>query len=301
MQSPPVGHVGGIPSTTTGSPLVTTSPRTQFASDTGGGDAGDWRSALGRVGLAARGVLYLVFGILAFHFALGDTSSSQVSDRGAIQYVQGQPFGTQLLWVLAIGLAALALWQLVTAVTGDPVKGSDPSDRAMYAFKAVAYGATAVTAFAALGVSGSGGGSGGGGGQSKATAFLLGLPFGQWIVGAIGLGVIGYALYTVYKNVLNTRFMRRIMTNQLDHDTTETVRAGGRWGYGARGTVIGLIGAGLVVAALQHSADQTRGLGGSLVVLARQSYGTWLLIATAIGLGLFGLFSMVEARYRVAA
>ena len=280
---------------------MSTSPRTQFASDTTGGDARDWRSALGRVGLAARGVLYLVFGVLAFQFALGDTSSSQVSDRGAIQYVQGQSFGTQLLWVLAIGLAALALWQLVTAVTGDPVKGSEPSDRAMYAFKAVAYGATAVAAFAALGVSGGGGGGGGGGGQAKATAFLLDLPFGRWLVGAIGVGVVGYALYTIYKNVLNTQFMRRIMTHQLDHDTTDAIRKGGRWGYGARGTVIGLIGAGFVVAALQHSAEQTRGLGGSLLVLSQQSYGTWLLIATAIGLGLFGLFSMVEARYRVAA
>ena len=281
---------------------MTTSSRTQFASDASAGDARDWRSALGRVGLAARGVLYLVFGVLAFQFALGDTSSSQVSDRGAIQYIQGQPFGTQLLWVLAIGLAALALWQLVTAVTGDPVKGSEPSDRAMFAFKAVTYGATSLAAFAALGVSSSGsGGGGGGGGQSTATAFLLGLPFGRWLVGAIGVGVVAYALYTFYKNVLNTHFMRRIMTHQLDRDTTDAVRTGGRWGYGARGTVIGLIGAGFVVAALQHSAEQTRGLGGSLLVLSQQSYGTWLLIATAIGLGLFGLFSMVEARYRVAA
>ena len=279
---------------------MTSSPRTQFTADGSGGDARDWRSALGRVGLAARGVLYVVLGILAFQFALGDTSSSQVSDRGAIQYVQGQPFGRQLLWVLAVGLAALALWQLVTAFTGDPVKGSEPSDRAMYALKAVLYGATSATAFAALGVSG-GSGGGGGGGQSKATAFLLGLPFGRLLVGAIGVGVVGYALYTVYKNVLNTRFMRRISTHQLDHDTTDAVRKGGRWGYGARGTVIGLIGAGFVVAALQHSADQARGLGGSLVVLSQQSYGTWLLVATAIGLALFGLFSMVEARYRVAA
>lgn len=282
---------------------MTTSPRTQFSSDTGGGSSSDWRSVLGRVGLAARGVLYVVLGILAFQFAFGDTSSSQVSDSGAIQFVQGQPFGRQLLWVLAIGLAALALWQLVMVFTGDPVKGSEPSDRAKFALKAVLYGATAATAFAALGIatSSGGGGGSGGGGQSGTAAFLLGLPYGQWITAAIGLGVLAYAVRMAYKHVLNTRFMERISTHQIDHDTAEMIEQGGRWGYGAKAAVVALIGGGFVVAALQHSPDQARGLGGSLVVLAQQDYGTWLLAATAIGLALYGVFSMVEARYRVAA
>ena len=281
---------------------MTTSPTTQFASDTTGGDARDWRSTLGRVGLAARGVLYMVFGILAFQFAVGDVSSSTVSDRGAIQFIKGQPAGTVLLWIVAIGLAAMALWQLVTTVTGDPVKGSEAKDRASYAIKSVTYGATAVAAFAALGVSSGGGsGSGGGGGQAEATAALLELPLGQWIVGAIGVGVIAYALRTAYKHALNSRFMQRIRTHEIDRDTADAVEKGGRWGYGARSTVIALIGGGFVVAALQHSADQTRGLAGSLVVLAQQDYGTWLLLATAIGLGLYGAFSLVESRYRRAA
>lgn len=282
---------------------MTTSPTNQFSSDTSGPDARDWRSTLGRVGIAARGVLYIVLGILAVQFAFGDVSSSAVSDRGAIQFIKGQPLGTLLLWVVAIGLAALALWQLVTAFTGDPVKGSEAKDRAAYAIKAVTYGATAVVAFAALGVSTGtgGGGGGGGGGQAEATATVLGWPFGQWIVGAIGLGVIAYAVRTFYKHTLNADFMQRIITHQLDPDTVDAIEKGGRWGYGAKATVIGLIGGGFVVAALQHSADQTRGLAGSLVVLAQQDYGMWLLLAVGIGLGLFGLFSLVEARYRVAA
>lgn len=280
---------------------MTTSPTTQFASDTTGGDARDWRSMLGRIGLAARGVLYLVLGILALQFALGDVSSSTVSDRGAIQFIKGQPAGTILLWLVAIGLAALALWQLVTTFTGDPVKGSEASDRATYAIKALAYGATAAAAFAALGVSTGSGGGTGSGGTAEATAALLDLPFGRWVVAAVGIGVIAYAVWTIHQHTVNSQFMRRIRTHQIDRDTTEAIEKGGRWGYGARAIVIALIGGGFVVAALQHSADQTRGLAGSLVVLAQQDHGTWLLVATAVGLGLYGIFSMVEARYRVAA
>lgn len=264
-------------------------------------DAQDWRSALGRVGLVARGVLYGVLGILALQFAFGSTSSGQVSSQGAIAYVQQQPFGTVMLWLLAVGLAALALWQLITAFTGDPVKGSEAKDRAMYALKAVLYGATAIAAFAALGIGGGSSGGGGGSGQTKATAYLLDLPYGQWIVGAIGVGVVGYAVKTLVEHAKDAKFMERLATARLDRSTVEGVRAAGRAGYGARGTIIGITGIFLVVAALRHSPDSTRGLSGALVVLSQQAYGTILLTVVALGLFLFGVFSVIEARYRRAA
>ena len=261
-------------------------------------DARDWRGVLGRIGIAGRGLLYMVLGILALQFAFGNASSQQVSDRGAIAFLKQQPFGTTLLWILAISLAALALWQFVTAVTGDPVEGSEAKDRVMYALKGVFYAATAAAAFAAVGMSTGGSGGGGGGGQAQATAFLLGLPLGQWIVGAIGLGVIGYAIKTILEDAKNAEFMQRLATHRMDRGTTELVRGAGRAGYGARGTVIGITGIFLVVAALQHSPDSTRGLAGSLLALSNQTYGTWLLVAVALGLFLFGVFSLMEARYR---
>ncbi len=276
---------------------MSTSTAQRFSPDAG--DAKDWRSALGRIGLGAHGMLYLVLGFLALQFAIGNGSSAQISNRGAVQFVKSQPFGTVLLWALALGLAAMALWQLVLAVTGDPVKGSEPSDRAMYALMGVLYGAIAVTAFAALGASsGSGGGSGG---QAKATAFLLGLPYGQWITAVIGVGVIAYAAQTIWNHALHARFMQRISTHQMDPATSDAVRKAGQAGYGARGVTIGIIGIFIIVAAVQHSADSTRGLAGSLLALSQQSYGPWLLGAVAIGLMGFGVFSLVEARYRVAA
>lgn len=273
-----------------------------FSADAGSDEAADWRSTLGRVGIAARGVLYLVLGFLALQFALGQAGSDQVSDRGAIQFVQQQPFGTVLLWLLALGLTALALWQLVTAFTGDPVEGSSASDRAKFALKGLLYGATAATAFAALGVAGSSsGGGGGGGGQEQATAMVLGLPYGQWVVGAVGLGVIAYAVRTVLRQTRDARFMQRLATDEMERSTWEGVRSAGRWGYGARGVVIGITGGFLVVAALQHSPDSTRGLAGALAVLSRQAFGSWLLGAVALGLAAYGVFSLVEARHRRAA
>ena len=51
----------------------------------GGADLARARS--GRAGLAAKGVLYVVLGLLAIQFARGDTSSEEVSQQGAIETV----------------------------------------------------------------------------------------------------------------------------------------------------------------------------------------------------------------------
>ncbi len=72
----------------------------------------------------------------------------------------------------------------------------------------------------------------------------------------------------------------------------------GRLGYGSFGAVVGTAGVFLIVAALQHNPHDAKGLGGSLVELAGQPYGQFILLAVAVGLFANGLFSIAEARYR---
>lgn len=267
-----------------------------------GGDAGgagqrrqDWSSALGRVGLTARGVLYLVLGLLTLQFAFGVTGSEQVSNQGAIRFVKQAPFGPALLWALAVGLTALAVWQLAIALTGDPVRDSSAVQRALLAVKGLVYAVIAASVvMAALG----GGTGAGGSGEEQATALVLELPYGPWIVGVIGVGVVAYAVWSVIDHVVGTEFMQWLTTSRMDPGTTHAVRVSGRVGYGGRALVIGLTGGLLVVAAVQHSPDHSRGLAGSVLALSQQAYGTWLLAGVAIGLVLFGVFSLVEARYR---
>lgn len=269
--------------------------------DTGsaGHRQGDWTSVLGNIGLTARGVLYVVLGILAGQFAFGTGGSEQVSNQGAIRFVREAPFGTVLLWVLALGLAALALWQLVDAVLGDPIRASDAVHRALLGVKGLIHGAIATTVV--LAALGGGTSSGGGSEQEQATAVLFELPLGRWIVGAIGLGVVAYAVRTTVKHVRDAGFMERLATSRMEPASVRAIRTAGRVGYGARATVFGLIGGFLVVAAVQHSSDQSRGLAGSVLALSQQAYGTWLLAGVAVGLVMFGIFSLVEARHRRSA
>src|SRR5512141_3227634 len=82
--------------------------------------AGDSASleGLARVGLIAYGVVYLLVGWLALQIAWGASASKSADTSGALRTLADQPFGKILLWLVALGLVALALWQASEAIWG---------------------------------------------------------------------------------------------------------------------------------------------------------------------------------------
>ena len=99
-----------------------------------------WRDPLARAGLATRGALYVVLGILAIQFARGELASEEVNQTGAFEKVAEQPMGKVLLVLMVIGLLALTAWRLLQAFVGDPIEGDEAKDRAKFVGKAVIYG-----------------------------------------------------------------------------------------------------------------------------------------------------------------
>jgi len=258
--------------------------------------ATEWRDTLARVGLVAKGVLYLVLGLLAIQFARGEASSDEVSQTGAIQTVAEQPFGKFLLVALVVGLAALTLWHVIQAVYGDPIEGDETFDRLKFAGKAVIYGALTVTAGYITVDNWNGGhteqASSGDSSNQEAASALLDLPAGQWLVGALGLALIAAAGYQVYTYVIQSEHMERIAGDN------EGLKTMGRIGYAARAIVIALSGVFFIVAAVQHDPEESKGLSGALQELAERDGGRLVLWLVAIGLALFGLFCLAEAKLR---
>jgi hypothetical protein len=262
-------------------------------------DTQDWRTGLARFGLAAKGVLYATLGLLALQLALGGGRGGDASQSGAMQTIQDQPFGDVLLAVLAAGLLAHGVWQFVIVFTGDPVEGGEWHKRVKYAAKAVIYlgfGGLAV-ALLAGGASSSGGSSGGG--SSELTARLFDLPMGQWVVGAVGAVVVAVGIAELVRHSWRCTFMERINRTR-DGDVRRLVRRAGRLGYAALGIVTMITGAFFVVAAVRHDPGASQDTAGSLQALADQPWGPWLLGGVAVGLILYGLFALAEARYRRA-
>jgi len=251
-------------------------------------------------------MLYAVFGLLAVDIAQGSGGSS--TTQGAIEDFASGSYGQVLLIALCLGLLALVVWKATQAIAGDPVEGSEASDRAQHAIKGVVYAGVLAAAVSVLlanwgGSSPSGSGSSGSGGGSteqQATATVLEWPAGQFLVIAVGLGVIGFAVYEIYQHGWHTAFMQRLNTSSMSRETTHGVETAGRVGYVAKGITTGIVGIFFVVAGLQHDPDEAQGLSGALRELGDSGWGTLVLWIVALGMFLFAAFSLVEAKLRRA-
>jgi hypothetical protein len=244
-----------------------------------------------RVGILAYGITHLLIGALALQVAFGQ-GGEQADQTGAFQALAQQPYGPPLLWVLAIGFVAAAVWRAELAIWGY----SYVSERAKYLRKKIVSGVKAVI-FVALAIlsatTAAGGGSGGG--QQQATAGVFGLPGGQFLVGLIGLVVLAVGVVKVVEGY-QKKFLEE-MDAPSDHRARTVLERVGQVGNIAKGVSIGLIGVLLVVAAIRFRPEEATGLDAALKGLAAQPYGPYLLIAVALGLMSYGVFCFFDARY----
>lgn len=249
---------------------------------------------LARVGYAASGVLHLLIGWLAIQIATGD-SGGNASESGALQQLAQAPGGEAMLWVVAVGLGALALWHLVEAALGVPAKESaqQTGARVKAAGKGVLYAVLAV--MAGQYASGSGSGSGGGQSQEGLTAKILQMPGGQAIVVVIGLVIVGVGVFHIVKGA-RKKFLDDLRTTGPGAVGKAVVRLG-QVGYIAKGAALGVLGALFVLAGVQSDAEKAGGLDDALKTIQDQPYGTVLLIATGIGIAAYGVYSFARARY----
>lgn len=247
---------------------------------------------LARAGLAARGVIYAVIGVLAIKLALGHGGET-TNQNGALQTIAKQPFGKMLLIVVAVGLAGYATWRLLRAAIGHgPESSDDTKERISGVVSGIAYAALCVTAVSIL--IGSGGGSGS---PDKATGGVLDWPAGQVLVAIAGLIVIGVGLEQGYKGV-KRKFLEKSKTEEMSESVKRAFTALGVFGHLARMVVFVLIGYFFIRAAIDYNPDKAASLDGALATLGQASYGPFLLGVVAAGLIGFAAYSIADARYR---
>lgn len=254
-----------------------------------------WLERLARVGLVAFGAVHLLIGWLALQLAWGGSAGESPDPSGALKTLAEQPFGGVLLWLIAVGLVALALWQ-----AGEAIWGYRNRQGAKRVRKQLTSGARAVV-YAALGVSAAsvalGSGSSSSQSQQQTTSGVLAWPGGQFIVVAAGLIVIGVGVAHVVKGVKQS-FRKEIDTSSISPAATKGFVRLGQVGYIAKGVALGVVGALLGYAALTFDPQKARGLDGALQTILAQPFGQILLTAVALGFVAFGVFAVLQSRYR---
>ncbi|WP_375290362.1 DUF1206 domain-containing protein [Qipengyuania sp.] len=243
-----------------------------------------------RVGYFSRAILYSVLGIIA----LTQTDRIAEGTNGIFRAIENFPAGNVILWLMVFGLVAYALFRLCSLIFDIENEGSDKkgwAKRIGHTGSAIAHFALAYAAYQfATSSEGSSGGASGGGAQQAASG-VLSFEFGGIVLGLLGLALLATGVFQ-FKKAWTGEFM-----NRIGPGAPNGTKILGSAGYFARGIVYFVIGYSLLKAGFgSGGSDQIKTLGDAVASLADD--GLWFTI-TAIGLLMFGLFSLVLARYRI--
>lgn len=243
-------------------------------------------TTLTRLGFAARGLLYLVIAFLILRTGRAEDPS------GALQVLAGGA-GKWLLILMTAGFVAYGLWRLSDAafnVEGHEQGGKGLRERLGAGASGVVHLFLAWQAVRLIQGTASSGGSGSGGGTQQGAETALGLPGGQLMLLIAGLVLIAVGMFQfvkAYKFSFCKHLDRRVASESW-------VRWTGRAGYAARGLVFLISGYFLTKAGAQEQASEAGGMAEALAWLT----SPWDVLV-AVGLALFGIFSLIEARYRI--
>ncbi len=250
----------------------------------------DWLDRGVRFGMITYGIVHLIVAWLAIQLALGDHGKT-ASQKGAMQTLAKQPFGTVLLWLVAIGMFLLVVWRVIEMFVGHQEYdgGKKWRKRAVSAFKAVVYGYLAVIAFRFAVDAGSGQ-------STNYTAKLMDQAYGRWIVGAIGVAIVVYGV-SYARRGWTEKFMENLDVRGSIGEAGTAYRIVGKLGYIAKGIAFCIVGGLFVAAAVTHEAKKSGGLDDALHTVLQQPFGPFLLILIAVGIACYGLFCFARARH----
>jgi hypothetical protein len=256
-----------------------------------------WMEGLARAGLVAKGLTYCIVAALAINVAV--SGRGQIEDRpGALHEVAQSSLGRILLAALAVGLAGYAIWRFAQALLGRTLETGEhegvlkrigiAARGALYAWLAFV---CAELVFEADGQAGQGKD------EKELTARVLDWPLGRWIVAAVGIAVLAAGVYNLYR-ALSQKFRKDLKEGQMGGEERRWYTVIGVIGHTARGVVFMLAGFFIARAAWEYDPKEAIGVDGALAKLANAEYGPFLLGAVAAGLFAYGLFCLVQARYR---
>ncbi|MDO8383465.1 MAG: DUF1206 domain-containing protein [Microbacterium sp.] len=243
---------------------------------------------LARTGYAANGVVHLLIGAIVLAAGAGGGESDQT---GAFRAIAEAPLGFVALWVLTVGLAALALWYAVEGVlTSEEDARKRWAKRVGEWAKAIVY---AAIGFGAASVA-LGAGSSGDQGAQNASSTVLSLPGGPVLLGVGGLVIVVIGGAFVVKGV--TRSFREKL--RMPGGTTgRIVTVLGVVGYVAKGVALAIVGVLIVTAAVQVDPGEAGGLDRAISSLVALPFGPWLVGAAGLGFIAYGIYCFFRARY----
>ncbi|WNG88489.1 DUF1206 domain-containing protein [Mycobacterium sp. ITM-2016-00317] len=248
---------------------------------------------IARAGYPVSGLLHLLIAYIIVRMAFG--FSGDADQTGALATLAEQRGGALSLWVVVVGLVALAMWRLAETVVGlHPGEHShahlreSPLINRLKAFGlAVVYLALAFAAAQfALGV--------GRQGSERAeglSARLMQSDGGKAVLVAVGLAIAAFGGYFVYKGAA------RKFLGDLTVPGGRLITVLGVCGHVAEGVVLFAAGMSVIGASFLQDPTRATGLDAAVEALGQAQHGHAILLVAATGFAAYGLYSFALTRY----
>ncbi len=248
-----------------------------------------------RAGYAARGLVYLVIGVLAFLAITG--AGEPAGTRDALSTLMSAPAGYLIAYVLAAGLLFYSLWRFTQSILDTDSHGHDAKGLAIRAgllVSGLSYLALAGYAVSLrLGSGSQGGGGSGGGGDGYASMFSQ-FVGNHWTAGIIALVLAGVGVAHFIK-ALGERYAEHLLA---EADKMAFIDPIAKTGLIARGIVFFILAFLFGMRAWRGEEAESAGSERALQFIQGLPLGGYLLAAMGAGLICFALYSFVEAWYR---
>ena len=236
-----------------------------------------------RLGFAARGVMYGLIGWIALR------TGTSADGQAALDWL-GSGAGGIVVAAMALGFAGYGLWRIAEAGIDSEGHGSDAKGYAVRTGGVISgLVHLSLALYAARLLLWDDGGMSGGASADLGARTAMDLPGGPTLILIAAIAIIGTGLYQFAKGI-RLGFLKQMDPAVAGKDWLHWL---GRIGYVARGVTFLMIGWLLFKVWQTENAGAAGGIAQALDALPRG-----LFLPVALGLGLFGLFSFAEARYR---
>jgi len=244
---------------------------------------------LARIGYIVLGIVHIVIGVIAISVVTG--GGGEADQGGAMEQIRKTPFGLLLLWIIALGLLARAIWQIAEAfLERNPDTKKKWGYRIKYIGTAIAYIAIAWTAL----IYALGGQSDSSESSETFSAKLMATPGGVFLLGAVGVITAAIGIAFIVRGL--TRGFEKHLALPPG-GAKKGIVTFGVVGYVAKGIAIAVTGVLFIVAAVTHNPETAGGLDAALHALAALPFGAIILWVVGAGLVIYGLFCFARARY----
>ncbi len=260
-------------------------------------DLGRRFQVLGRIGWVAKGVVYILIGVVALNIALDRGGNGQeASSSGAVSTLADRPFGMVLVAVLGVGVVLYMVWRLFTALLPGDWTGKALLERVGYMVSALAYAALALTMLQIVRSGNTAESNQEDQAVTSGVNALLDTTAGRWLVGFIGLVVLGIAVAFIHK--ATSKSFQDDLSLPSDPRERQALVRFGELGWAARGASMALVSFFLVRSAITYNSEEAEGIDGTLRQFTEYRWGQLLVGLIAIGFAAYGLFCVISARHQ---